>query len=240
MVFGCWARNFLLEMGPFKERDKGDFSGRVSGKRHLNFTFRTHFWGDQTMQMYGNFGGFPYNSALFAWVCNIMTPVNDDFTKIIQSFDLGALKVYEDLNLSLLRHEKIWQRKQHIFSHGSLSSNSLVWWKFDSKPCNFEFQDWPIDPESSESTSPCGIYQSIHVFSKSPNHNTHHRLSVLTFDGLNLTWYILPMHLFHLTGNYPASWLVKRCGALTACGPILSSPRSEVGSTPTASCIIGF
>ena len=87
------------------------------GKKHLNFTFRTRFvheglWnypfsGDQTMQMYGNFGGFPYNSALFAWVCHIMTPVNDDFTKIIQSFDLGALKVYEDLNLSLLRHEKI-------------------------------------------------------------------------------------------------------------------------------------
>lgn len=170
-----------------------------------------------------------------------MTPVNDDFTKIIQSFDLGAplrfTKIWISHFCGMRRYDK---ENNTFFSHGSLSSNSLVWWKFDSKPCNFEFQDWPIDPESSESTSPCGIYQSIHVFSKSPNHNTHHRLSVLTFDGLNLTWYILPMHLFHLTGNYPASWLVKRCGALTACGPILSSPRSEVGSTPTASCIIGF
>ena len=26
------------------------------------------FWGDQTIQMYGNFGDFPYNNALFGLV----------------------------------------------------------------------------------------------------------------------------------------------------------------------------
>lgn len=136
-----------------------------------------------------------------------MPPVNDDFTKIIQSLWFrGPTKVYEDLNLSLLRHRKIWQKKQHIFSRGSLL---VEIWQQTLQLWISGLTDWPLI--TSESTSLCGICQSIHGFSKSPNHNTHHRLSVLTLDGLNLTD-IFCQCIFHLTGNYPASWLVKGHG----------------------------
>ena len=40
------------------------------GQGSLNYLF----WGDQTMQIYGNFEGFPLYKRI-VWVGNIMTPV---------------------------------------------------------------------------------------------------------------------------------------------------------------------